>query len=363
MTPDHADHGALPFSWATRHVHMTALFETLLHSNSHVLPQLKHSLSLALLHYLPLAGKLTWPPHVHIPTISYAPDDAVSLLFAESSADFNRLSGDDISESSESGHLIPELLSYDDRASCMALQITLFPNQGLCIGVSKRHAVLEGISAIAFMKSWAYLCTQLDKQQYPSLLPELTPFFDRTVVKDPVGLGSLYLNNWLDFMGNQRHLKVLEDFGVDRNSVRATFKLNVEDIKKLGEKISSSQPLHLSTFVVTCAYVLVCLVKAREGESIRNVNFLFPVDYRNRLDPPLPANYFGNGLSSSNVILKPSVFMEENGVATVAVKISNIIREINEKRLLEGAEETLEKLKNWEEGEERISMARSNKFT
>ncbi|XP_044467764.1 malonyl-CoA:anthocyanidin 5-O-glucoside-6''-O-malonyltransferase-like [Mangifera indica] len=300
LTPDHADHA-------------------LLHFNSHVLPQLKHSLSLALLHYLPLAGKLTWPPHVHIPTISNAPDDTVSLLVAESSADFNRLSGDYIRKSSESRHLIPELLSYDDRASCMALQIALFSNQGLCIGVSMRHAVLDSISAIAFMKSWAYLCTRLGKRQYPSLLPELTPFFDRTVIKDPVGLCSLYSKNWLDFMGNQRNLKVLEDFGVDRNSVRATFKLNVEDIKKFEEKISSSQPLHLSTFVVTCAYVLVCLVKAREGERKR--------------------------------------------VATVAVKISNIIREIDGKGLFEGAEETLDKLKNWEEGEERISMGGSNKFT
>ncbi|XP_031268659.1 phenolic glucoside malonyltransferase 1-like [Pistacia vera] len=347
---------------------------TFLHFNSVILPKLKHSLSLALLHYLPLAGKLTWPPHASKPIISYSADDDVSLIVAETDADFNRLSNGDVLESSELRHLIPELFSSDERASSMTLQITLFPNQGFCIGITTHHAVMDGRVATTFMKSWAYLCTQLDKQD-PSLLSELTPSFDRTDIEDPAGLYMVYLKNWADYTGsdisevNQLSLKVLGDLGVNRNSLRATFKLTHEDIKKLKEKILSkleevkpTKELQLSTFVVSYAYVLVCLVKAKAREGIRNVKFLFPVDYRNRLNPPLPSNYFGNCVFPRQAIVKASAFLEENGVAIIAEKVSNMIREIDEKGLFEGAEKSLEKLMTGEPGEQTIGLAGSIRF-
>ncbi|KAJ0098604.1 hypothetical protein Patl1_21764 [Pistacia atlantica] len=347
---------------------------TLQHFNSTILPKLKHSLSLALLHYLPLAGKLTWPPNVPKPIISYIPDDAVSLLVAESTADFNRLSGDDIRESPELRHLTPELLTSDERASSMALQITLFSNQGFSIGITTHHAVIDGNAATKFMKSWAYLCTKQDTQD-PSLLPELTPFFDRTVIKDPTGLYMVFLKNYSGSLGsdisevNQLSLKVIEDLGVNRNSLRATFKLTREDIKKLREKILSkaeevkpTKELHLSTFVVTYVYLLICLVKTRGEEGDRKVNFLFPVDYRNRMDPRLPANYFGNCVFPGQAIIKASDFMEENGVVIITEKISNMIRDIEEKGVYEGAEKNLENLMTVEAGAQTLSIAGSIRF-
>ncbi|XP_031268662.1 BAHD acyltransferase At3g29680-like [Pistacia vera] len=261
---------------------------TLLHFNSDILPKLKHSLSLTLLHYLPLTGKITWPPHACIPTISYAPVDTVSLLIVKSSLDSNRLSSEEIS---------------------LTVQITLFPNQGFCIGMATHHAVMDGEAAIAFMKSRAYLCAQLDK-----------PFFVARTYP-------IHLSN---------------DFGLNRNSVRATFKLNRDEIKKLKEKIlskveeiKSTKQLHLLTFVVTYAYILVCVVKASAIEGNRNVHFLFPVDCRNCLDPSLPENYLGNCVYSRDVTVKASVFMEEKGVANIVKTISNMIREIDENGLLE----------------------------
>ncbi|KAJ0043246.1 hypothetical protein Pint_19067 [Pistacia integerrima] len=284
---------------------------TLQHFNSTILPKLKHSLSLALLHYLPLAGKLTWPPNVPKPIISYIPDDAVSLLVAESTADFNRLSGDDIRESPELRHLTPELLTSDERASSMALQITLFPNQGFSIGITTHHAVIDGNVATKFMKSWAYLCTKLDTQD-PSLLPELTPFFDRAVIKDPTGLYMVFLKNYSGFHG-VRYFR--------------------------------SQPAKLDG-----------------GEGERKVNFLFPVDYRNRMDPPLPANYFGNCVFPGQAIIKARDFMEENGVVIITEKISNMINEIEEKGVYEGAEKNLENLMTVEAGAQTLSIAGSIRF-
>ncbi|XP_044467765.1 phenolic glucoside malonyltransferase 1-like [Mangifera indica] len=347
---------------------------TVVHFNSVILPKLKHSLSLTLLHYIPLAGKLTWPPDAAKPIVSYSTGDAVSLIVAESSADFKRLSGDDTLESSELRHLTPQLLTSDDRASSMALQITLFPNQGFCVGITTHHAIVDGSTAVNFMKSWAYLCTQLDKPD-ASLLPELTPSFDRTVIKDPTGLYRIYLRNWLDYSGsdisevNQLSLKVYEDLGVNRNTIRATCKLSREDIKKLREKILSKaeglkpvNQLHLSTFVVTYSYVIICLVKARGAEGNRNVNITFPVDYRHRLDPPIPANYFGNCVYFLKSKTQASALTEENGIAVIAEKISNMIREIDEKGLFEGAEQILEDVMKMEAGDQTIGLAGSIRF-
>ncbi|XP_031277506.1 phenolic glucoside malonyltransferase 1-like [Pistacia vera] len=256
----------------------------------------------------------------------------------------------------------------------MALQITLFPNQGFCIGITTHHAIVDGSTAITFMKSWANLCTQLDKQD-AFLLPELTPSFDRTVIKDPTGLYMVYLKNWLNYSGsdisevNQPSLKVYEDLGVNRNTIRATFKLSREDIKKLREiilsRVEGTKPIkqpHLSTFVVTYSYVLICLVKARGREGNRNVNFMFPVDYRNRLAPSVPANYFGNCVFLLKSIIKASALIEENGIAIIAKKISNMIREIDEKGLFEGAEGILEDLMKMEAGDQTIGLAGSIRF-
>ncbi|XVF07974.1 hypothetical protein REPUB_Repub06bG0185300 [Reevesia pubescens] len=61
--------------------------------NSVILPKLKQSLSLTLLHYLPLAGNLKWPSNSPKPKIIYSPpNDGVALTVAESDADFNLLS-------------------------------------------------------------------------------------------------------------------------------------------------------------------------------------------------------------------------------------------------------------------------------
>ncbi|TKY48813.1 Coumaroyl-CoA:anthocyanidin 3-O-glucoside-6''-O-coumaroyltransferase 1 [Spatholobus suberectus] len=56
------------------------------------LPTLKHSLSLTLQHFFPLAGNLLCPPPPHRPFIRRAHDDTVTLTIVESEADFNHLS-------------------------------------------------------------------------------------------------------------------------------------------------------------------------------------------------------------------------------------------------------------------------------
>lgn len=81
-----------------------------------ILPKLKHSLSLTLPHFLPLVGKITWPPHAQKPIIHYTPNDVVSLTIAESNANVDYLFGHNVIEPKACSSLIPHLESSDSEA-------------------------------------------------------------------------------------------------------------------------------------------------------------------------------------------------------------------------------------------------------
>ncbi|KAJ0041802.1 hypothetical protein Pint_19053 [Pistacia integerrima] len=324
--------------------------------NSVILPKLKHTLSLTLLHYLPLSGNLIWPPDAPKPYIYYSPNDGVAVTVAESTADFNSLSGNGVHEVVELHPLIPQLLTSDDKAAMITIQITLFPSQGFSMGITIHHAIFDGKSSTTFIKSWAYLCKQgKDQEENPSLLPELTPSFDRTVIKDPTA----------------RSLKVLPNIAPNTDWVRATFELTREDITKIRnqdnekEEDKTAKQLHLSTFLLTLAYVFVCMVKSRREEDNRSVIFAFTADYRTRLDPPVPLNYVGNCVMPHLCTATARVLTEEKGVAFVAEKLSHVVKAL-ERGELEGRKDTLSRmliaLKSMSEGVQALSVAGSTQF-
>ncbi|EXB38112.1 Agmatine coumaroyltransferase [Morus notabilis] len=328
------------------------------------LSKLKHSLSLTLQYYLPLAGTLTWPPSSPKPNVLYNPGDAISLTVAESTVEhFGHVSGDNVREASASSPLVPKLHVTETSASVMALQITMFPNSGICVGITAHHAFLDGKSTTMFMKSWAYVC-----RENPPLSPELMPFYDRNVVKDDIGLDMVYLNRWLEKTKSKQ--KVFEHWSethVQSDLVRGNFQLtrgDIENLKKRVSRINKTSTLQkLSSFVVTSAHVLTCMVRATSSEEDRRnkVYFVVGVDYRTRLDPPVPLNYFGNCVGSHLGYVQVRDCFEEDGLAIVAGKISCLVKGL-EKGVLEGAKDRLSKWGSLEPGAQVISITWSPKF-
>ncbi|KAB2023051.1 hypothetical protein ES319_D07G254700v1 [Gossypium barbadense] len=319
--------------------------------NSVILPKLKRSLSLTLVHYLPLAGNLKWPPNEPKPIILYTPNDGVSLTVAHSDADFNILSSNGVYDAAELHPLKPDLVTSDISASAIAVQVTLFPNKGFCIGITAHHAVLDGQTTTMFIKSWAHICKQGNDENSP-LPPELTPFFDRSVIKGPDGLDMLYLNQWLATSGldsdtSKKSLKITSaGGGAASDLVRATFEITREDFKKLRERVlpklpDSGKEMHLSTFVLSFAYVTTCMVKARGGDGDRKVAFAFIADCRPRLNPPVSQNYFGNCNRPKFEVAKARDFLDENGFVFAVQKASGMVKDLMERWVLEGMERIL----------------------
>ncbi|KAF9663823.1 hypothetical protein SADUNF_Sadunf17G0092000 [Salix dunnii] len=342
--------------------------------HSEILPALQLSLSRTLGHFVPLAGHLTWPPNSSKPVIVYALNDALSLTVAESDANFDRFIRSEIREAVESHPYIPELHVTNTIASLIALQITFFPCKGFSIGMAIHRAVLDGKSVSMFVNTWAYLCKHNQIEKSLLLLPELRPSFDRTSVQDSFGLESVYLNQWeatiipgSEF--NSRSLKLMPNLRVSSNLLRATFRLSREAINELKESVlryhqagsSPKKKLHLSTYVLTCAYVSVCLVKARGGDSYRKVYYVFSVDCRSRVEPPLPPNYFGNCVAVHHMGAEAKAFIEENGVAIIAEKLSELINGL-ENGPFQGAKERLVMLRGLGQEVQKFGVAGSTRL-
>ncbi|KAK2359556.1 agmatine N(4)-coumaroyltransferase [Trifolium repens] len=318
-----------------------------------LLPKLKKSLSHTLFHFYPLLGHLIWPIDYHKPIVKHVIGNTLLLTVAESDADFNHLSGNNLCEASQIHDLLPNLNISHDQASVLALQVTLFPNYGFSIGITSHHAVLDGKTSTSFIKSWAYLCNKLEsgesesksELESPLLLPaEFVPFFDRKLINDPNGIEEKYVSVWLKQGGtNNISLKVW-DLEVPEESTRGLFQLTRLDIEKLKEFLVSKQKgrnenkkLHLSTFVVSIAYAWVCRVKAEEIEK-KNVMLAVNIDCRNRLDGSVPATYFGNCIGARITIVETSKLLGEDGLI-VAVEVMSEALETLKDGVLNGAED------------------------
>ncbi|XP_010435953.1 PREDICTED: phenolic glucoside malonyltransferase 1-like [Camelina sativa] len=387
VTPSNSDSSeslTLPLTffdlfWFKLHPVERVIFYRLTEATRHffdavIVPNLKTSLSSSLSHYLPLTGKLVWEQLDTKPSIVYSPNDAVSFTIAESNADFSRFTGNEPYPTTELYTFVPELRVSDDSASVVSFQVTLFPNQGFCIGLKAHHAVLDGKTTTMFLKSWAHAC----KNQDSSLPEDLIPNYDRTVIKSPTDMDTEVLNIWHSrakmFTGgkepeNPKSLKLMWSPEIGPDVIRYTLNLTKEDIQKLRDKLkressvsSSPKELRLSTFVTVYSYVLTCMIKARGGDPNRPVGYVFAVDLRSLMVPPVPSSYFGNCVASCfKLQLKAETFISEKGFLAAARMVSDSVEALDES-IAWRFPELLRSLMTLPQGAQVLTVAGSTRF-
>ncbi|KAL6330405.1 hypothetical protein AAG906_040335 [Vitis piasezkii] len=294
-----------------------------------IIPNFKHSLSLALRHFYFLAGNLIFPPNFTKPKIRYKDGDSVSLIFAESTRDFNYLIGNHPRNVADFHPLVPQLSPVFMSSSILvapllAIQVTLLPNFGISLGFTFPYSVADDNTCSQFVRIWASI-NKLGEET-AMLQDRILPFYDRTVVKDPLGIESIFWNQVgkIKFEGYRPWPPT--------NNVLATFVLSQEDLQRLKRWVAAKCPTlsHVSSFTVACAYVWVCTAKARakRGEDVDEFeHFVFGADCRALLQPPLPATYFGNCLVSCFATTKTKELMGDNGFIIAAKTIGEAIQE------------------------------------
>ncbi|KAL0428992.1 UNVERIFIED_CONTAM: Malonyl-coenzyme:anthocyanin 5-O-glucoside-6'''-O-malonyltransferase [Sesamum radiatum] len=245
-----------------------------------IVPNLKKSLSQTLTNYLPLAGNLIHPMNSDMPEFRYVPGDSVSVTFAEASEDFDfdYLTGNQARDSDEFYAFAPDLPEpkTDSESGLkiipvLAIQVTLFPGTGICIGIINHHSIGDASSIVGFIKAWSR-AAKLGENQQLSAENQSLPFYDRSAIKDPSGRANIFWNQMRLFPLASTHLKL------PTNRVRATFILRKNDIQILKNLALAGEP-------------------AESGEEVDDDEpeyFGFAVDTRHRMESPIPATYFGN---------------------------------------------------------------------
>ncbi|KAL5581892.1 hypothetical protein UlMin_014334 [Ulmus minor] len=334
-----------------------------------ILPTLKHSLSLTLQHFFPFAANLILPPPPQNPHILFTEGGAVDFTVTESAADFAHLIADHSKDVLELHPFVPKLTSVrvEDNGntrvdSLMALQVTIFPNLGISIGVTFCHLAADGRSFHQFMRSWASVfasgCDVACIEKSP-------PFLNRDVIKVPIGLDPTLLKGFYEWA-------LKENEGPNQNQlagkVRSTFSLGLPQIEKLKHWINNLEPtLHLSKFVVTCALIWVCLVKSEEIEGKIHSNnddpyyIVFTADCRNRLEFPIPSNYFGNCLAFCIVAVTKKDLLGPNGIFLAAKVIAKKVKDI-ESGALKGAEKWMAEWNKVMESNDYVTIAGSTRL-
>lgn len=282
-------------------------------------------------------------------------DSSVSLTVAESAADFNLLLANQYPQPVGALHpFVPKLAPTRVEAGSrvgpvMALQITVFPNSGICIGSRLCHVSSDGRSFEHFMKFWALVCKGGGDIHANLRLPS----HDRAAIKDPDGVELTFLKSWWSCAStSEDHVEAEPVLDCLADKVRATFVLSQVQIDRLKRwvtnnlaKDENSTPFQVSSFVASCALLWVCLAKSKE---IRERNdsrvdedddephhFIFGADCRSRLAFPLPTTYFGNCVTVCYAPVNRKVLLGDNGVVAATKAIGREVGRLEGEALKE----------------------------
>ncbi|KAK8322292.1 hypothetical protein V6Z11_A12G161200 [Gossypium hirsutum] len=334
------------------------------HPTSHfmqtTLPTLTQSLSLTLQHFFPLAAKLICPLPPLKPYILYSDGDSVPLIVAEfTGADVDHLTANYPRDFKLLHPFVPELppstMSSDGILvrPIMAVKVTVFPNTGVCIGMAHNHVAADGSAFMHFMRSWSSVCKSKGDSTFLDKVSR-RPFYNRDALGDPDGCNEEALKcywHWISSWRENLAGPTKEISSVDK--VRATFVLTRAQITKLKQWLTTqcknssndSEEVKISTFVVTCSIMWICMIKSQENNIQVSTNgddgddtfyyLLFAVDCRNRIGFPLPETYFGNCLAPGIIRAKKSELMGPKGIVTAGKVIAKKVKEMESGALKE----------------------------
>ncbi|KAG4915109.1 hypothetical protein JHK87_052666 [Glycine soja] len=325
------------------------------HFTATIVPKLKQSLSHTLQHYYHFVGTFFPSSDLTKPPLICIDDMSVALTIAESNGDFFHFCSNYPRDLKDFHLLVPKLASSfslegkEELILVLAIQITLFPNVGLCIGHAFHHVVADGRTFHNFFNTWASYCCSFGSASSAFPLKSL-PLYDRSVIIDVKGLEEVFLKEW-------RKRRLVHDIAIGREPnledvsgmVRATFLMSATEMEKIKcfiinfcKEKNQTQPVHLSPYVLTCAFVWVCLLKNQQclNERVKHEDptyFGFIAGGITRLDYLGPKTYSGNCVGFGRASVKIKELLGQDGIVVAARAIGSTIKKLDSS-LFDGAE-------------------------
>lgn len=255
---------------------------------------LKEALSKVLVHYYPLAGRLSISPQGKL-CVDCTNDSTQGAVFVEAEADCGM---DVIGDSTKPDPVTLGKLVYDIPGAKNILeipplvaQVTKFKCGGFALGLGLNHCMCDGIAAMEFVNSWGETARGLSLN--------VTPFIDRTILnsREPpkVEFKHQEFEEVKDVSGTCEVYKEEMQY--------RSFCFDPTLLDKLKAKAMEDGTLKKCTsFEALSAFVWRARSKALAMKPDQRTKLLFAVDGRSKLNPPLPKGYFGNGIMLTSSI-------------------------------------------------------------
>ncbi|KAL6584013.1 hypothetical protein OROMI_003302 [Orobanche minor] len=294
-----------------------------LEKTTDIINHLKASLSRTLEFFPPLAGRLgTVADHDSHTTVYFVDCNNKGAEFTHAVAP--TLLAHDISEAK----YIPKIVSsffplngvrnfQGTSEPLMGVQITELAD-GLFIGCTANHAVVDGTSFWHFIKSWSEISRGFDK------ISE-TPVFERDLLKwENRAIGLPTFNENLLPMPVPRPL-LERVFHFSRESV-AKLKAKANSEAGTSDLISSLQALlaHLWLSVTRCRRISSAHNNHKSDDNGREIELALPVGVRARI--PLPEFYFGNAIYISIFSISETELLR-NGLGQTGLEINGFVKQ------------------------------------
>ncbi|KAK4351118.1 hypothetical protein RND71_030431 [Anisodus tanguticus] len=276
--------------------------------NVNVVEVIKEALSKILVHYYPLAGRLTISQEMKL-IVDCSGEGAV---FVEAEAN---CSIDDIGDITKPDPVTLGKLIYDIPGAKNILemppliaQVTKFKCGGFVLGLCMNHCMFDGIGAMEFVNSWGETARGV-----PIKVP---PFLDRSILKARNPPKPEYTHNeFAEIEDISDSTKLYQE-----EMLYKSFCFDPDKLELLKSKAKEDGNItKCTTFEALSAFVWKARTQALQMKPDQKTKLLFAVDGRSRFDPTIPQGYFGNGIVLTNALCNASEIVENP--LSVAVKL------------------------------------------
>ncbi|XP_039009870.1 omega-hydroxypalmitate O-feruloyl transferase-like isoform X1 [Hibiscus syriacus] len=268
--------------------------------NENAAEVIKDALRKVLVHYYPLAGRLTISSE-HKLIVDCTGEGTV---FVEAEAECKM---EHIGDITKPDPQTLEKLVYDIPGATNILempplvaQVTKFQCGGFVLGLCMNHCMFDGIAAMEFVNSWGQTARGL-----PLTVP---PFSDRTILKarNPPEIKHLH-QEFAEIEDKSSTGELYNDEMLYRS-----FCFEPEKLEKLKKHAMEDCVLDkCTTFQALSAFVWRARTKALNLLPEQQTKLLFAVDGRSKFNPSLPKGYFGNGIVLTNSICEAGELLEK----------------------------------------------------
>lgn len=275
---------------------------------SDYLQKLKESLSLTLIHFYPLSGRLATLRQENPPIYSIYIDcnNSPGARFIHASVD---LTVDDILSPIDVPQIVQQFFDHDrainhdaHTLSLLTIQVTELID-GIFIGCSLNHMAVDGTSFWHFFNSW---CEIFNAKEEKTITISKPPIHKHWFPDGHGPILSLPFTHHDQFIQRHEVPKLRERIFHFSSASLAKLKAEANNNNK------NSTNNTISTLQALSAHIWRCITRARKFPPDQKTSCRMAINNRTRLSPPVPQDYFGNCIQTVKATATSNVLLGHN---------------------------------------------------